>query len=341
MSQPLTERVTAVMRSALPVNSDPAIADFYAHMEYHLGWRDTEWQAITTEGGKRIRPLLAVLACRALGGTVAHALPLAAALQLLHDFSLIHDDIEDHSTLRRGRPTLWSLRGMEVSINVGDGMFALAHQALHGLSDAGVDPVTTLEVLRSFEQTILLICEGQHLDITAEGRFDITTARYLTMIGRKTAALLAASASLGARLATSDSAQVTAMYNAGWSLGMAFQVQDDLLDIWGDPAVTGKPAAADLLQRKLSLPVLYALEHAAPVDRDAWQTIYRQASLTASDVERLLAILDRTAARAAVDRIADQYHVEAQQYLHAVTPADPVSWAELNQLCDRLLRRSH
>ncbi|MBA3946190.1 MAG: polyprenyl synthetase family protein [Herpetosiphonaceae bacterium] len=339
MFEALTTLIKAAMQAALPPSPEPLIADYYARMEYHLGWRGSNLEPNQAEAGKLVRPVLAVLACEALGGKVEHALPLAAGLQLLHDFSLVHDDIEDHSAQRRGRATVWSLWGLEIGINVGDGMFAVAHRSLYRMVDAGVEPATALLILQGFEETIMRICEGQHLDISGEGRFDVTTERYLAMIKRKTAALLAAATGLGARLATNDAGQVEAMTRFGEALGMAFQVQDDLLDIWGEPTLTGKPRAVDLVQRKLSLPVIHALEHAMASDRVTFEHIYRQASVEADDLPILLAILLRTASEQAVAALADGYHREAEQALAMIKPVNDAAFQQLQQFTATLLGR--
>lgn len=336
----LTSEVVAAMHAAFPDQPSSLHADYYARMEYHLGWRSADLSPAPSDGGKLVRPLLAVLVCEALGGTRAHALPLAAGLQLVHDFSLIHDDIEDHSPQRRGRATVWSIWGMEQGINIGDGLFAIAHRSLHRLVDIGVDAATTLAVLRGFEEAILRICEGQHLDISGEGRFDVSTARYLEMIRGKTAALIAASTGLGARLATDDSVVVDRMTSFGEAVGMAFQIEDDILDIWGDPARTGKPQAADLQSRKLSLPVIHALEHATLTERATFERIYRQPADPA-DLPALFAILDRTDARSAAGALADRYHHQAEEALAAIEPRNQEAFSALRQLFDSLLRRTH
>ncbi len=333
-------RILQAMRDAFPAPADPAVAEYYQMMEYHLGWRDASFAPIEAGTGKLIRPQLALLACRALGGTEQQALPLAAALQMLHDFSLVHDDIEDHSEQRRGRPALWRVWGLEVGINVGDGMFALAHRALYRLEDAGVDPATVLAIMRGFEATALRLCEGQHLDMTGEGRFDVDEERYLRMIRGKTAALLAAATGLGARLATDNAADVAAMREFGEALGMAFQMRDDLLDIWGDPRHTGKPFAADLLQRKMSLPMIHAYANAG-AERSTIERIYRSESLTDEDVSRLLAILETTGSRAHVSRLANHEHERALAALDRVTAVDPEALAALREVAEGLLTRAH
>jgi geranylgeranyl diphosphate synthase, type I len=179
------------LRDSFP-QVEQRVARYYAMMEYHLGWRDEALAPVAASGGKLLRPLLCLSACHAVGGTTEQALPAAAALQLIHDFSLIHDDIEDDSATRRGRATVWSIWGLAQGINVGDGMFALAHLALHRLHATGVPAERVLDALLVFDQTILTICEGQYLDIDNEGNLRVSEVDYLAMIGRKTAALIGA-----------------------------------------------------------------------------------------------------------------------------------------------------
>src|SRR5215211_6954985 len=233
--------IQAAMRAAFP-EVQARVAQFYAMQEYQLGWRDEQLAPTHVDPGKLLRPQLTLLACRVAGGDPRRALPLAAGIQLIHDFSLIHDDIEDNSDTRRGRPTVWKLWGLAQGINTGDGMFVVAHLALHQLSQAGTPADVTLEVLKRFDQTILTICEGQFLDLSFEGNLQISEADYLTMISRKTAALSAAAAGLGAIIGGADATTAQALFDFGQNLGLAFQVQDDVLGIWGDPAMTGKPA---------------------------------------------------------------------------------------------------
>ncbi|HMP39070.1 MAG TPA: polyprenyl synthetase family protein, partial [Roseiflexaceae bacterium] len=189
--------IRAAMAAAFP-DAEARVARYYAMQEYHLGWRDEQLQPADSDPGKLIRPRLSLIACRAVGGDPIRALPLAAGIQLIHDFSLIHDDIEDDSATRRGRPTLWTIWGLAQGINAGDGMLVIAHLAIHRLSSNGIAPEVVLEILRRFDETILTICEGQYLDLLQEGDLTIDEAAYLAMIGRKTAALIAAAAGLGA-----------------------------------------------------------------------------------------------------------------------------------------------
>ncbi len=330
--------IVDAMREAFPPASGD-VAPFYAQMQYHLGWLDEHGQPDHADSGKLLRPLLVLLSNRALGGTDEQALPLAAGIQLIHDFSLIHDDIEDHSVQRRGRRTLWNIWGLEHGINTGDGMFALAHRAVHGLSDRGVPAERVVGILRRFEDTILRICEGQYLDMQAEGSLDVTEEQYLRMIGGKTAALAAASVGLGAQVATDDRDQIDAMWQFGEALGIAFQMQDDLLDIWGDPAQTGKARANDLVQRKMSLPVIHGLAHAIPDDRAQFIAIYEQEHRDNRDIDTLLAILARTESQAYVEQLANDAYARAVHTLEQIEPVHASALQALSGMAHDLLGR--
>src|SRR6187431_3393054 len=234
----------------------------YEMLAYHLGIDGNEGR-----GGKRLRPLLGVLAYQSLGGDYRKALPGAAAVELGHNFSLVHDDIEDGDRERRHRATLWTMYGVPQAINAGDTLFSLSRIALHRLSEIGFSDAKVLRLMRLFDETCLALCEGQYLDIAASESDDVMSVDgYFDMIGRKTAALIAASIEAGALLATDDDEVVARYRGFGWALGIAFQLNDDLLGIWGAEQTTGK-AASDVAHRKRTLPVLYAVEHAGPEDR--------------------------------------------------------------------------
>jgi geranylgeranyl diphosphate synthase type I len=312
------DNIQHAMRAAFP-EAEARVARFYAMQEYHLGWRDAELNPAHFDPGKLLRPQLALLSCCAVGGSAAQALPLAAGIQLIHDFSLIHDDIEDNSDLRRGRTTVWKQWGLAQGINVGDGMYTIAHLSLYRLSDMGLPSRVVLEVLKRFDQTILTICEGQFLDLSYEGDLSITEEGYLAMISRKTAALIAAATGLGAIVGGADAESSRALFDFGQHLGLAFQIQDDILGIWGDPTITGKPFAADLYQNKVSLPIIHALRHADY--RDELAQLYRQHQVTDDDVHRLLYILDQTDARTHTEQVAERYHRAAMQALNRVHTA--------------------
>jgi len=327
--------IEAAMRAAFPP-VDERVARFYAMQEYHLGWRDEELHPATFDPGKLLRPRLCLLSCRAVGGDPRDALPLAAAIQLIHDFSLIHDDIQDQSDTRRGRPTVWKLWGLAQGINTGDGMFTVAHLSLHRLALTSLPAATILDVLRRFDETILTICEGQFLDLSYEGNLEIDEAAYLAMIERKTAALIAASAELGALVGGADEETIQALFDFGRALGLAFQIEDDVLGIWGDPAVTGKPFAADLYRRKLSLPVIHALTTSP--DRERLMSLYAQATLDDDAVHQALAILDAAGSRVYAEAAAAAYHGEAFAALDRAH-GDAAALEELRAIATSLLGR--
>ncbi|MEI2691836.1 MAG: polyprenyl synthetase family protein [Anaerolineae bacterium] len=234
-------------------------AGHYGMLRYHMGWVDPAMQPAVINSGKRIRPVVCLLACAAVGGAVEDALPAAAAVELLHNFSLIHDDVEDNSSTRRHRPTVWALWGVPQAINAGDAMFTLARLALHGVTGRGVVAATALEASAIFDRACLRLTEGQYLDMSFEDRQDVAVEEYVAMIEGKTAALLSASLELGALLGGADEGTRRSLAEFGRGLGLAFQMQDDILGIWGDETITGKSAASDILARKKSLPVVYAL----------------------------------------------------------------------------------
>jgi geranylgeranyl diphosphate synthase type I len=272
--------------------SDPVTAGVYEMCRYHLGLDGSG------SSGKRMRPLLGLLAYASITGEHERALPGAAAVELGHNFSLVHDDIEDADRERRHRPTLWAVHGIPQAINTGDMLFSLSRIALHRLTDLGFPDRTVLRLMRLYDQTCLALCEGQYLDIwMAEHDDGLSVELYFDMIGRKTAALIAASIEAGAVLATEDE-QVIGRYRAfGWDLGIAFQLNDDLLGIWGRESTTGKEPT-DVPRKKKTLPVIYAFEHASAEDRARLAGLYSNGTLADEHTAEIVEILERTGARA-------------------------------------------
>jgi len=250
--------------------------------------------------GKQLRGLFCLLACQAAGGKWQDALPAAAAVELIHNFSLIHDDIEDNGQLRRGRPTVWKIWGVAQAINTGDAMFALANASLLNLSET-VSPEAALEAGKLFHLTCLRLTQGQHLDIAFEIQDQVGEDAYWQMIGGKTAALLSFSLEGGA-LCANAKPNIQACYrDFGTYLGMAFQVQDDILGIWGEEERTGKSATGDLVTRKKTLPVLYGLDQKKGF-YDAWIS----EEMTPETAFHLGDILEAEGARAYAESIADK-----------------------------------
>ena len=231
------------LRNSINRLEGPLYIDLQRMMAYHMGWEDGRTTS-SVSGGKRIRPLLVLLTTAAAGGDWHHALPAAASVELIHNFSLLHDDIEDNSPLRRGRPTVWAKWGVPQAINTGDAMFSLAHLAMLEL-DKMVSPIITLEAVKIIQNTCLHLTQGQYLDISYEDRTDLHLDDYFPMISGKTAALIAACTEIGALVAGANNDIQAHFRTFGLNLGLAFQALDDLLGIWGDLAKIGKSNASD------------------------------------------------------------------------------------------------
>lgn len=301
----------------------PSVERFYGMMQYHMGWRDSALAPAQAPTGKRLRPLLCLLSCQAAGGDPQMALPAAAAIEILHNFSLIHDDIEDNSATRRHRPTVWSLWGQPHAINVGDGMFALAYLTMGSLAERGVPAERAHRAERAFQRACLTLTEGQFLDMYFEETFAISEEDYLRMIRGKTAALLAASAYIGGVLAGVPEETAGILYSFGDALGMMFQIQDDILGIWGEEAVTGKPSGSDILQRKKSLPLVYAVrrlqETGSAASMERLKEVYHSPEVPAEAVQEVVALLDAVGARVYCEELAGRYQEEALGYLERLT----------------------
>ena len=261
------------LRTALAPHPGPP----FDQMRYHLGWQDRAGLPVEARGGKLLRPALCLLSCEATGGEAASALPAAAALELLHNFTLIHDDVEDASAERHGRKTVWRVWGQAQAINAGDGMLALAHATLLRLEGHPADRV--LRAARMLDEATLRLCEGQHLDLAAGERPQMSLDDYLAMIEGKTASLMAACCGIGALLGGADDATVRALEEFGRRLGLAFQVRDDLLGIWSSASETGKPAGDDLRSGKRSYPVVAALDRASDEERRVLLALLERAAL--------------------------------------------------------------
>ena len=337
--------VLAAERAALAARwgeapNDGPVAPLHNMMRYHLGWTDSDFRPVVGDGGKKVRGQLCLLACTAVGGDPERALPAAAAIELLHNFTLVHDDIQDQSETRRHRPTVWSLWGVAQAVNVGDGLYALARLALARLVERDVPAELALDLAVRFERALLSILEGQYLDLRFEADWTVSPALYQRTIEGKTARLIAFALEAGGLLGGGDAAQVAALARCGLALGLGFQARDDILSIWGEPSVTGKAVADDIRARKKSLPILLAMERASEVDRARVREMYAQASLDDGSIARVLDVLERTGARAASQTWVARFHDEALASLAEVTP-DPHATAGLRALIERLVEREN
>jgi geranylgeranyl diphosphate synthase type I len=315
------QEILAAMRAALQhaeeLSGVSGAADtpaFYGQMRYHLGWVDATFAPATANQGKLLRPTLLLLAYEAAGANglapegestprnrdyLARALPAAAALELTHNFTLIHDDIVDSDPERRHRATLWKMWGIPQAINTGDGLFALARLALWDVLKYGVEADIAARLGAVLDRACLVIAEGQFLDINFERCPEIAVTLYIDMIRRKTAELMACATEMGGLLGTRDMETVRRLRSFGEAMGIAFQIRDDILGVWASSEEYGKPPAGDILRRKKSLPILHALEHASPADQQALHQIYaQQEPVSDAQVRVVLAIFARTETRA-------------------------------------------
>jgi geranylgeranyl diphosphate synthase type I len=325
LSQLIADTEGEIVR--LVQDRDPSTHGLYEMVRYHLALDGSG-----ASGGKRMRPLLGLLAYASIAGDHARALPGAAAVELGHNFSLVHDDIEDGDRERRHRPTLWSVHGVPQAINAGDTLFSLSRIALHRLTDLGFSDAKVLRLMRLYDETCLALCEGQYIDIATSDSDELMTVDgYFDMIGRKTAALIAASIEAGALLATDDDEVVARYRGFGWALGIAFQLNDDLLGIWGAEQSTGKEPS-DLAHRKKTLPVIYAAAEAGPDDRARLYELYRQPEPTSDEVAELIAILERSGAREFTRDQARAYRDQALRELDATGVVRPDVRARLEDI---------
>jgi geranylgeranyl diphosphate synthase type I len=302
----------------------------YEMLAYHMGWESPP--SDRTVRGKRLRPLLVLLSCSAAGGDWHLALPAASAVELVHNFSLIHDDIEDHSPLRRGRPTVWKKWGVPQAINAGDAMFALAHLEAIRLSQT-VSHSIALKAAELLQSTCLHLTQGQFLDLSYETRNDLTIDDYWHMVEGKTAALIASSTELGAMAAFSDTNTCDLYHQFGHSMGIAFQAWDDWLGIWGNSSLTGKSSQSDLETGKITLPVLYGLSQAG-----VFASRWKQGSISPGEVPELIKLLEAKGGKDFTEAQANQHINDALVTLEKAQP-DGLYYEALRNLALSLVNR--
>ena len=340
LQQTMLQVIEEELQTQIGRLDQPHTRHFYEMLTYHMGW--TGEGAGLDAAGKRIRPLLVLLSTASLiedmkvgsdkGLEWLHAKPAAAAIELIHNFSLVHDDIQDNSSKRRGRNTVWVKWGAPMAINVGDALFVIANQAILDLSKYYSADIV-VKAASILNNSCLDLTRGQFLDMSYEERKDLSIEDYWPMIGGKTSALLSACTHIGALLGNAGDAEQEAYRQFGYHLGLAFQVQDDILGIWGDEAVTGKSTASDLVEGKNSLPVLYALgKHGRFSDR------WNQGPITLNEVTSVAAQLEEEGGRKYAEEIS---RVETQKALGYLSKANPHGMAgeSLLKLANMLLKR--
>ncbi|MET9772043.1 family 2 encapsulin nanocompartment cargo protein polyprenyl transferase [Streptomyces sp. NPDC006415] len=302
---------------------------------YHFGWENADGTPAAGQAGKAIRPALVLAAARALGGDPERAVRAAVAVELAHNFTLLHDDVIDEDTTRRHRPTAWAVFGIPDAIITGDAMLALAQRLLA----EDPHPAAALAVAR-LSTCVIELCAGQQADCAFEerGPDEVTLDECLAMATAKTGALLGCACALGALYAGAEDRAVRAMDGFGREAGLSFQLIDDLIGIWGDPDRTGKPVGADLAAHKKSLPVVAALTSGTPAAAEL-AALYRGPMNTAAEVSRAADAVDRAGGRdwaqvCAADRMARAVH-----HLSRAVP-DPSAAGDLLALAEFVTRRT-
>jgi geranylgeranyl diphosphate synthase, type I len=303
---------------------------------YHLGWWNEHDEPIDAGGGKAIRPALVFLAAEAGGnGNTAPEVAVAAAVavELVHNFSLLHDDVMDADLTRRHRPTAWSVYGSSPAILAGDALLSLAFDVL-----ASSGHPAAQDGMRILSASVLELLDGQHADLSFEHRDDVARSECLSMAGRKTGALLGAACAIGALFGGGDPHRVGRLRDFGELVGLAFQFVDDLLGIWGDPVITGKPAHSDLDSRKKSLPVVAALTSDTPAGQALARLYHREAPLSANELVEAAELVDRAGGRDWSQAMADDLLAQALDQLRSVARNARVT-AELGALAALITRR--
>jgi geranylgeranyl diphosphate synthase type I len=332
LAQPYFQALDSTMRGLLLEIVRHDEPGFGVMMRYALGWSDTNDRPYHVPTGKRLRPVLLMLCAEAAGGNWQDALPAAAAVEFLHNFSLIHDDIQDNSPTRHNRPTVWKIWGMENAINAGDALFATAYSAMAAIS-RNVPADRTVKLWQVFNATNIELTRGQHLDMSFEHRSDVSVDDYVSMIKGKTAALLSACAQMGALIAGVNEATAQCYADFGLNIGISFQIRDDILGIWGDPAVTGKSAATDIISRKKSLPVLYGLDKSAELAK-----VYQRENFGDADVHEAVALLDAVDAQTYAREQEKVYYEKAMTAMETAIPENSAG-KKLQTFVDMLFQR--
>jgi geranylgeranyl diphosphate synthase, type I len=327
---PIVEADLRTVLSPSP-NSPP---QFYRILHYHMGWVDRDGNPTHLNTGKRLRPAVCLLVAAAVEGRFEPARPAAAAIELIHNFSLLHDDIQDQSPTRHNRDTVWRIWGNQQAINSGDSLFALAHLAIPWLAPPDLSPELQVGMLTLLDETAVELTRGQHLDISFETRAVVAAEESVDMIGGKTAALISASAEMGALAAGADPAARHQYREFGRNLGIAFQILDDMLDIWGEPEQTGKRAAVDIYQRKKSLPVIFGLEKS----QELRERYAAARDFSDEDVQRIIRVLEEVGARRYAEQQAQHYSDQTIRHLEAANPGGAPRSALL-ELVQQLLHR--
>ena len=334
----LVERYVPAVKERIRASLPDAPGGIFGILRYHLGWQDSDGQPVNEDSGKGLRPVLVLASCEMAGGCWRDALPAAAALELIHNFSLLHDDIQDGDATRRGRPTAWTVYGARPALAAGNAMRVVADRTLLALSEAGAPPETAAAAAAALTTRYLEMIEGQYLDLSFEESDEVTTDDYLDMVSRKTGALIDCAMRLGSLVATDDLNAAAAFGKCGRELGLAFQVRDDLLGIWGDPAATGKPVGADIKRKKKSMPIVHLFQQADGREREWLRNAYAANEVAGDDVERVLEMLADLGTREFVQSTAAEHAAAAVEAIGGL-PLSAEAKADIRAMADYFIER--
>ena len=339
LQQTMLDAIETELQQQVARLDSPRTKNFHEMLTYHMGWSGEGAGPQAT--GKRIRPLLTLLSVSSSSkeekqqGIIMNwlrAVSVAASIELVHNFSLVHDDIQDNSEYRRGRKTAWVKWGSPMAINVGDALFVIANQAVLDLQKH-YPAEMVVRAAGILSNCCLELTQGQYLDMSYEERTDLTIDDYWPMIGGKTSALLSACTQVGALLGYAQNEKVELYRLFGYHLGLAFQVQDDILGIWGDEMLTGKSAASDLVEGKNSLPVLFGLEK-----NGEFAKRWKQGPITEDEVADVAKLLEREGGKIYAEQVSESETQKALDYLDQADPQGEAGEALLG-LANMLLKR--
>ena len=294
------------------------LVDFFIEKALKNGSPDVLYKAsrhLIEAGGKRLRPYLTIKSCEAVGGNPDLAIPFAAALEMLHNFTLIHDDLMDNDFMRRGIPTVHTMYGDPMAILSGDLLFAKVFEVLSRNLPQNISPSKVLSTIKITSEATVTICEGQALDIAFPDATTVTKDDYITMVGAKTSALFKACAMVGATIGGATEEQVEALGNFAWDSGIAFQITDDVLGITADEDKLGKPVGSDIREGKKTLIIIHALNHASIKDRETLLHALGSQEASHEDIENTITILKETGSIEYTRAIAEGYKQKALKTL--------------------------
>ena len=290
---------------------------------------------LIVHGGKRLRPFMVIKSCQILGGKVANSMPSACAVEMVHNFTLVHDDIMDNDEMRHAVPTVHKKFGMPIAILAGDVLFSKAYQII---SKSKLSPKATTELISRLAKACVDVCEGQLLDIKmAEQKKIPSQAEYITMVGKKTAALFDLSCAMGAICATNNARDVSNLSAFGRNLGIAFQITDDLIGVMGDSKITKKPVGNDLREGKKSLPIVMAIKLSKGKDKKTILKAFGNQKATKTDLKRAVDAIKRLGIEKSVRKQALSYAEKAEKSLSKYSGSAKL---ELVSLLDFIVKRS-